>query len=122
MPPLTESALRFQSRCRTPPSPTTDFTFATSASASASGTYGLPRRAACCHCAHTLTNVGVFPASSFAIESRIRSSKGRVSPHSGSDVSKRRRRCELGDGGPRRRGRGEPNQRQDDLPGRKERA
>jgi hypothetical protein len=58
-----------------------------SRSASLNGTNGLPGWSGRCHGVHTLMNVGVLPASSFWIESRIRSANGRVSPQSGSVVS-----------------------------------
>ena len=73
-----------------PPSPTTDRTFAMSPSAALNGTSGLPARSGCCHGAHTLRKLGVLPASSFWIASRIRSSKRRLSPQTGSLESKSR--------------------------------
>src|SRR5438552_18994195 len=51
------------------------------------GTIGFPGWSDACQSAQTRRNVGVFPPSSFWIESLILSSNGRVSPHAGSLVS-----------------------------------
>src|SRR5262245_57487998 len=98
--------VRFQSSSTIPRSPTTPSTLRMSPSASANGTSGLPVTSENCHGVQTLMKVGVLPANSFSIESRIRTANGRVSPQIRSFVSKSRKvspKCACPSGGGTRR-------------------